>query len=142
VKTCGVNEDIESSVTGETDACSEGTTGFAGDNVGVLRRSEGSKGSNDDGVSSGVVGLEFTFGAIGSGFLTSGFREGSKLIIRILGIHCSFVSNPSSVAGRFLLRVGDVEEGGDDMLEARHVVSSGRRSEVRWATDLVRCDAD
>jgi hypothetical protein len=125
VKTCGANEEIESSVTGETDACSEVTTGFAGDDVGVLRCGAG---SDDDGPSSVVIGFESIFRAIARGFLTSGFLEGSKLIIRILGIQGSLVSNPSSVAGRFLLRVGDVEEGGDDMLEARHVVSSGKKA--------------
>ena len=50
--------------------------------------------------------------------LSAGFLEGSKLIIRILGIQPSGVSNPPALAVRFLLWGGDEDDGDDeDMLE-------------------------
>jgi hypothetical protein len=46
--------------------------------------------------------------------LSLGLREGSKLIILILGVQPSFESNPIAFAVRFLLRDGVDEEEGED----------------------------
>jgi len=72
----------------------------------------------------------------GFAVLAAGFLVGSKLMIRIFGIHPSVESNPTVLADLFLPGAGDVGDAGDEPMAtrdaARSAVTGAVKKELGW----------
>lgn len=115
---------MENSEKGESDwgtGPAGGTVGgtFPGDceKIVVIRR-----GVCDTAVGLGSPDVDFSdLTVVETGFvvLAPGFLVGSKLMIRILGIHPSVESNPTVLADLFFPGTGDVGDAGDKPIATR-----------------------